>query len=311
MYDRKDLILQTAILYYEKEKTQTQIAEELGISRPTVAKFLKEAKESGIVRISIQHKMPSFTKLSETIEESYGLNKVFIVPSKNNSNHVKEAIGQLCSDLVQKNMQLYRNIGIGWGTTVYEYVQAASYIDTPIHSVVPLIGGIGINDIKYHSNHLAFQLAEKYHCEPTYFYAPAIAENPTVYQAFSSSELVRSVMQKGKDVDVAIVSIGNPTSDSTIRQLGYISNEEAKQIQQSGAVGDILASFYDSKGKPVQISLAEKMIGLKIKDLQAIPQTILLASGKEKIASLKAILQQPKLVTDLIIDSELAEGIME
>lgn len=45
MLDREDLILKVALLYYENEETQSDIAKKLNISRPTVASLLHEAKK--------------------------------------------------------------------------------------------------------------------------------------------------------------------------------------------------------------------------------------------------------------------------
>ena len=42
--------MDVARLYYEKDRTQNEIAEIYGISRPMVSKLLKEAKEEGIVK---------------------------------------------------------------------------------------------------------------------------------------------------------------------------------------------------------------------------------------------------------------------
>ena len=44
MNNRNHLIYQTALLYYEDQKTQTEIAKILQISRPTVANILNEAR---------------------------------------------------------------------------------------------------------------------------------------------------------------------------------------------------------------------------------------------------------------------------
>ena len=45
--------MDVARLYYEKDRTQNEIAGIYGISRPMVSKLLKEAKEEGIVKITI------------------------------------------------------------------------------------------------------------------------------------------------------------------------------------------------------------------------------------------------------------------
>lgn len=46
-------MVNVARLYYEQNKTQNEIAKELGISRPLVSILLTEARTCGIVTISI------------------------------------------------------------------------------------------------------------------------------------------------------------------------------------------------------------------------------------------------------------------
>ena len=45
------LMLKCCVMYYENEMGQNEIAQKLGISRPTVSKLLKGAKERGYLRI--------------------------------------------------------------------------------------------------------------------------------------------------------------------------------------------------------------------------------------------------------------------
>ena len=52
---RIERLVDVARLYYEKDRTQNEIAGIYGISRPMVSKLLKEAKEEGIVTVSYTH----------------------------------------------------------------------------------------------------------------------------------------------------------------------------------------------------------------------------------------------------------------
>lgn len=47
-------LVRIAQLYYQEEKTQSEIAKIYGVSRPLVSRMLREAKELGIVEIRIR-----------------------------------------------------------------------------------------------------------------------------------------------------------------------------------------------------------------------------------------------------------------
>lgn len=299
MYRRSDLLVKVSILFYEEGATQTDIAKRLGISRPTVATLLQEAKDKGIVKITIQHTEQNILQQQELLEQKYHL-KTVLIASKNSGN-AKMAVGSSCAGFIENRLSEVKSLGIGWGTTIFEYAQQASYFSFEDLTIVPLIGGVGISDIRYHSNHLAFTLAQKYNCDVNYFYAPAISETLKMKKTFEESEFVRSILTLGRNVDMAIVGIGNPILSSTYRQFGYINENELKEIKDSQAVGEIGATFFDKNGEPVYNSFSERILGISLADLMKIPDVVVLATGKEKVESIKTLINK-QVIDHLIID---------
>ena len=51
--DKQQLSVEVARLYYQSDYSQQEIANKLNISRPTISRLLKYAKEKGFVQISI------------------------------------------------------------------------------------------------------------------------------------------------------------------------------------------------------------------------------------------------------------------
>ena len=51
--DDTRIMIKICKLYYQQELNQSRIAEIMGVSRPTVSKYLTLAKEKGIVEIKI------------------------------------------------------------------------------------------------------------------------------------------------------------------------------------------------------------------------------------------------------------------
>ena len=74
------LMLKCCVMYYENEMGQNEIAQKLGISRPTVSKLLKEAKERGYLRIEIVGPQEqNCYKLERELEEKFGLKEAIVV----------------------------------------------------------------------------------------------------------------------------------------------------------------------------------------------------------------------------------------
>mgnify|MGYP000884552242 CR=1 FL=1 len=300
MEDRKRILAEIAFMFYEEGLTQVEISKRMMLSRPTVAAMLKEAKKTGVVKIIIQSDEYNFLQKQAMLCEKYGLETVQITSYKG-EELTKQSIGTLCANFIEDRISHIQCLGIGWGTTLFEFVNATRYLNAPQLKIIPLIGGGGYSNVNFHSNVLAFSLAKKYDCQANFFYAPAIAENITMKNTFEESGLVKEVMEEGKTVDVAVIGVGNPQKSATYRKLQYFSEEESDEIRKKRIVGDVLTSFYDDNGIVQKLHFTDRMIGQSLDDLKKIKEVVVVASGLDKYESLKGILNLG-LVNHLIVD---------
>jgi DNA-binding transcriptional regulator LsrR (DeoR family) len=218
-------------------------------------------------------------------------------------------MGKALAAFVEHRAYDLHSIGLGWGTTLHEFVQAANPLPFGHLSIVPLMGGASIESLHLHSNHLCFRLAEKYQAAVSYYYAPAIADSPQQKQELMNSSFIKQAHKKALEVDLAIVSIGNPAQSSTYKQLGVVSAEDEKDLLEKEVVGDALATFYDQDGQAVETSLSQRMVGISLEELEMMNEVAILASGKSKARSLFALLQKG-CVDHIIIDQEVAEYLL-
>ncbi|MBQ8918290.1 MAG: helix-turn-helix domain-containing protein, partial [Oscillospiraceae bacterium] len=75
------LKLKAVYYYYEKDYTQTEIAQMLNVSRITLGKLLKEAREEGMVKIDIvdQRNVKKLLELEARLRDRFGLADVKVV----------------------------------------------------------------------------------------------------------------------------------------------------------------------------------------------------------------------------------------
>lgn len=310
MYDRETMLVKVATMFYEEDYTQTKIAEELGISRPTIATLLDEAKKNGIVRVIISHPSKQIVNKQEILRRHFPNTNILVVAPINGNNDSKVAVGETAARLLATLLKDVKSIGIGWGSTIAEVVNAFGFHNLNHLSIIPIIGGVGFSDVKYHSNFLASELAQKVSGKINYLYAPAIADSQEIKDAFYRSELIRNILEQGKKVDLALIGLGNPTVNSNYQQHGYLTSEEIEHLTEMGTVGDILTSFFDSNGNIIHNDVSDRMIGLTIEDLEKIKEIVVVATGKEKAKSSYLILEK-KLASHFVIDEVLADNIIE
>ncbi|MBK0347258.1 sugar-binding transcriptional regulator [Aerococcaceae bacterium zg-ZJ1578] len=308
MIDDIDLIVSVAIDYYQNNLSQNEIAKKIHASRPTVSNLIKKAKELGIVKIYIHHPAYDKHKMQSYIQEKYKLNKVIITNEGGDHESNKELVGKACAKYLNTQLPTSKYIGIGWGTTLYHFVEAVSTQNYPEIEFVSLIGGFGIDNVKFHSNHLVYKLSERLNAKPIYFNAPAIAETQEIKEIFIKSKLYSDMLLKTSNLDAIIIGIGNPTESSTYNKFGIINKFEAKELEKDGAVVDILSTFYDENMNEVPSKITNRMIGLPLSQILKAKNRIILASGEEKIAALKTLLKT-NIVTTLIIDQTIANNL--
>lgn len=70
---RIERLTQVARMYYEQNMNQSEIARALGVSRPLVSVLLSEARECGIVTITINNVESAQELLAKRLESRFGL----------------------------------------------------------------------------------------------------------------------------------------------------------------------------------------------------------------------------------------------
>lgn len=306
------LILKVAILYYERNYTQEEVASKIGISRPAVSKLLHQARDLGLVKFFIQDINKHVVELEVALQEKYHLTNIKVVSTDN--QRTKEAVqmqvGQLSARYLAALVTKAKTIGIGWGHAVSQLVEQADYLTAPHVTVVPLIGGLGLVNLEIHSNFLVAELAMKLHARYTTFYAPVIADSASEASELKKSSLVSSAIEAAKNVDAVFIGIGNNVRESTWADLNYITESEIAELEKAHAIGDVVANFIDADCREVETEFSKRLIGISIVDLRKIPNVVAMAVGLAKTASLKTLLEHG-LINSLFVDQELAESILK
>lgn len=308
--DRRKM-LKIVTMYYEEGLTQAVIAKKMRISRPVISKILQQAKESGIVSISIKDESAYTVELGLRLEKKYQLDDVIIIPT-NEQKHaqtIKLDVSRAAAFYFKEHLKSEMSIGLSWGTTLADMIDEVPYQSFPTINVCPLVGGVSSEHLYFDTNHLVFRLAEKLNSRCQYFYAPALAENSELANVLNRSQLVGRAMTQAKNVDFAIIGVGNPNESSTWKQLGYITEKELTIIKQSGVKGDAVASLFDKNGQTVNNEICERMLGIKVEDLVNIPEVMVIGCGEEKAESIKPLLLG-KCCTILVVDQLIAEALV-
>ena len=305
----RDFLVSIARRYYIDEKSQQQIAQEFGLSRPTVSNLLRKCRETGVVQIRIQDGSPYATAVGDDLVRRFGLEHAIIVPATDDASLMR-SVGAVAADYTVGLLKDSIKVGIAWGTSLYHMVHQLPSERYKDASVVQLMGGFGVADPQYDGADLAREFSKRIHGRYYPLQCPVLVKNIMLKELLIKEPAIQEALQQAKSLDIAFVGIcsNNPEQSAMVR-AGFLSPKEAKEIQGAGTVGHLCGYSFDAQGKWMDISSNHRVIGIDFHDFLAIPHRVGIAYGLQKVEAIRAALIGGHLTT-LITDEITAKHVL-
>jgi len=301
-------LAQVASLYYEDNSTQAEIAHRIGASRSTVSRLLREARETGVVEITIHYPWKTAPQIEHNLIARFHLRQARVLVGRGRPyEEILRGLGVLAARYIESVLVEGTILGISWGTAVYRTVRALRPGRRLPITVVQMIGAVGIGDPLIDGPDLARLLANVYGGEHRYLHAPLIVEDAHVREMLLQEPRIRETLSLAHRADVALVGIGSlvPKVSSLLR-AGHLNRKALGQLRAQGAVGDICARHYDAQGHVLDIELNRRIVGIELEALHSIEQVIGVAGGEAKAEAILGALRG-KHVNVLVTDDAAAQ----
>lgn len=303
-----DLLVRSAWMYYHDEMTQEQIAERLGLSRVKVTRLLQQAREAGIVKITLTRPLPPDFELGRRLEAAFGLAEAVVVPNGADETRTSDSVGRAAAEHLIKLAAAGGVIGFGWSSTVSKM---APYLQAPRRAlngtICDLVGSmVGQTNPYSISGRVARTLGIPLKTLPV----PVIVNSRAARDAMLSEPALNDTLQTARISSAAFVGVGEISEHSTLIEVGYMTVEEMEDLRARGAVGEVLMRFYDIHGEPLRTHLDERIIGLDWDEIAQIPHLVVVASNAQKIAPILGILRSG-LCRALITDMQTAASVLD
>jgi deoxyribonucleoside regulator len=280
---REHLMVQAAKLYYDMERTQSEIAKELGLTRWQVGRLIHDAREIGLVRIEIVPRSPRRPDLEIELQHRFHLREAIVTPvTIENDGIILETIAQAAAQYVAALYPRPKAFGMSWGRTMGALVRWMPQNWNQGLRVVVLNGGPSRTSSPTQPSHVASRLAETGNGDATILPVPAILGLTSTKEALEKDPVVAEVLILAEQVPIACYSLGALSKDSVLVEAGNLTSKDVELLKKKGAVGDILGRFIDVEGKIADESIDSRTIGLDPKDLRKKAYSICVAGGKGK-----------------------------
>ena len=238
--DKDRLSIDAARLYYESDMSQQKIANELGISRPSVSRLLQYAKDRGFVQIKIIDPTERGLSLADELCQKYNLKTVKIANAPLNDNReIKKAIGLKAAEYLYNIVKDHDIIGIGWGSSLYRMAQDLKAKPVKDVQVVQLKGGISYSKLNTYAHDIVTLVARAFSTTGIFLPIPVMFDNMEVKRLVEHDKYVKNILDMGKRANIAIVTVGPATDESILFHLGYYINEKDRELLSKKAAGDL------------------------------------------------------------------------
>ncbi len=277
-----ELILRVARMYYEKNQSQDQVARVLGTSRSNVSRMLSDAKRLGFVQIKIVAPITRHESLSAQLSKVLNIKDVQVIGSDRSETTIT-SVGCAAAAALNKSLKANSTIAISWGRGVEATVVEVASETLPGLRVTQLMGGLSAIATSVSAEELGRTLAQNLNAQFIPLLSPAVVSNARTRNTLLNEESISDVLELSRRADIALVGIGShgsPSSEEVLRHF-HLTKPENDKVSKAYA-GDISARFYDSNGRSISSEMDNRVIGITLEELSAIPHVIGIAAGKEK-----------------------------
>ena len=242
---RLDQKVRAAWMYYIAGLNQSEIASQLGTSRPVVQRLIAAAKDEGIVSIGLHHPVANCLDYAQLLKEKYQLTDCNIMPVYSIESTL-DSVTFGCYQLMARYLQGDKPtiVGIGSGLTLKKTIKRIDF-DSQNTRCVALISAMNEHGQCNYYDDVPLLLARKIQGKYYQWPAPRYAQSREEYQMWSTNRLFRNVSTVARDSDVIFVGIGALGRQSPIFKDGFIDaegNVVESQINQMITSHDIRES---------------------------------------------------------------------
>jgi DNA-binding transcriptional regulator LsrR (DeoR family) len=313
--DERFQLAEIAWLYYGQDWTQEQIAQETGLSRPTISRMLRDARERGIVEIHVHYPFQTAGVVQEQLRSRLGLLDCKVLARSAiddfaDGKDVANQVGALAARYLQKQIPDESIIGLGWGSMVHRVVRSGylkgkrgtvvAQIQGSIGGATPDIDGAGL------AAALGRQLGSRVHT----LSAPMVVADASVRTGLLRDQHIRHTLEIGKRARVIIVGVGAVSPQSGLYRAGYLNDADLEFIRGQSAVGDVCGSYFTRDGSLCPLELNDRMIVLDADAIRQAPIRVGVSCGGEKILP-NIGAARSGLINVLIADEDAASGMLQ
>jgi DNA-binding transcriptional regulator LsrR (DeoR family) len=311
-HDSDDLV-QAAWLYHVGQMSQEEVSRRLGISRFKVLRMLAEARDMGLVRVSLEHETSGTLALADRLAARFGLTEAQVAPmpgGESGEEIARRAVGIVAAGFLCRIGRTDGpiSIGVGWGRTMAAMANALTGLRNPNLCFVSLMGSLA-RATETSPFDVCTRLAALTGGSAMFLPAPFLTDSEADCRVVLNQRLVRETLQAARTASLSIISLGDCSAEALLTKSGILTEAETQHLQRVGAVADSTGKFFRADGSLADTDLNRRAPSIGLDDLRK-TDVMLLAAGVRKTEATLALLRSG-LVNRMIADEALARALLD
>lgn len=310
-HDDIRLMVAVAQLCYEEGKTQAEVASLLKLSRPKVCRLLNQAKQIGIVEVTVHNPISQSAQIQQKLKQAFALREAIVIPMTIDQQEIiVPKIAQAAAEYISNNLPENAVLGLGRGRTIYKLVRVLPYNSSRKPTVIPLSGGLGGGDAGSPITEIITMAANALGGKGKFVYAPALVSNKKIRQSVLSEPHSREVVQLWDKMDWVVLGIGAIPS---LRRLDdpdfYRGLKSFVQEVKEKPVADFCLWFVLQSGAMPPTSRHDGLIAATPEQIGQAKVRMAVAGGLSKARAIHAVLKTG-LVNVLVTEERTAQELL-
>lgn len=299
--DKERLLLKVFHDYYVRNLTQTEIANRHLISRKKVQRYLEEGRSRNLVEVKVKFPSRMYGDLESALEDKYGLREAIVTDldddEPGNNALALRNMGEMAADYLLRVLYPKCSVFLAWSGQIAKMLdcaarKSASLREKPKDVRLILTPGAMIGmEPDLETLEAGSRFSQALNGKLYVLMAPGFASSSASRQALMDDPQIADLLDMSKKADLSFFGVGSIDGDSRmLPAAGKFFPGVVEKLKKAGAVGDINGHFFNARGEPVPSELDDRMIGLGIDDIKALPLAVGLGAGPSKYLPLRALM---------------------
>ena len=296
-------------LYYVGQKTQDQIAREMGISRQRAQRLVSKAIAEGLIRVRLDHRLSACLALEAELIRRFDLRLSRVAPSLGPGVDPVRAVAPLAAAELERLLSAPDPmvLALGTGRVLRASIEELPQMECPQHKIVSLIGNIAPDGSASFFD-VIMRIADKTHAPHFPMPLPLYVSSPEERAQLVEIESIRRIRTIAGEADLWVMGISQIGEDAVLYRDGFMNRSELLDMVRHGAVGEVTGWVFDAEGR-----FLDRGTNLRVTSVPPEPGSsrlrICIGQGPAKVLPLRAALTG-KIINGLVTDEDTARALL-